>query len=156
MLNQVGRTLLLMLFVNVAAASELIDFQTTGVRGAEISLSELRGDWVLVNFWATWCKPCRKEIPELSALHQERENIHVLGLAFEEVEQAAILAFLEDYQAVYPIALIDVYNPPEVFGSRMVLPTTVVISPQGEKVKTFLGPITRDQLEQWIEEQTEK
>ena len=126
------------------------DFELLDSTGKTWKLSSLKGKVVFVNFWATWCKPCRKEIPDLSELHVQREDIDVIGLAFEEVEAEAILEFLKEYPAAYPIALIDVYEPPEVFGSPMVLPTTVLISPEGMKQKSFLGPITRSDIEDYV------
>ena len=73
------------------------EFATTTVEGQVLDLALLRGKWVVVNFWATWCKPCRKEMPELSELHTEREDINVIGLAFEDIEPQEVQAFLEDY-----------------------------------------------------------
>jgi len=128
-----------------------IEFSTPTVDGQVFDLAQFRGSWVVVNFWATWCKPCRKEMPEFSDLHAQRDDINVIGLAFEEVEPEAIRAFLEDYPVSYPIAVVDVYDPPEVFGVPRVLPTTLIISPAGLKVKTFLGPVTREMLEGYID-----
>ena len=61
-----------------------VDFTLQQLGGGEISLSDYRGEWVVVNYWATWCPPCRKEMPELSELHEARGDVTVLGLAYEE------------------------------------------------------------------------
>lgn len=135
----------------VAAEDQLPGFETRDIHGELLSLEAYRGQWVVVNFWATWCKPCRKEIPELDALHREREDVTVIGLAFEDVEPQAIIDFLVTYPAAYPIALVDLYEPPEAFGAPRVLPTTIVIDPRGHQRKTFLGPVTREMIESYID-----
>ena len=128
-----------------------VDFVLQSLDGGSISLSDYRGQWVVLNYWATWCAPCRKEIPELSELHEQRDDITVLGLAFEDAEISEFRTFLEDILPAYPILLIDVYNPPEPFGTPRVLPTTILIEPGGRSVKALAGPVTRAQLEDLID-----
>jgi thiol-disulfide isomerase/thioredoxin len=123
--------------------------------GQDRSLSDWRGDWVVVNFWATWCAPCRKEIPDLSRLHDERDDITVLGLAFEDTEVAVFREFLVDYPATYPILLVDVYDPPEAFGAPLALPTTYLIAPDGTLAETWIGPITGDTVRERVDRSPE-
>jgi thiol-disulfide isomerase/thioredoxin len=130
---------------------EPVDFALPVLGGGQAATSDYLGQWVVVNYWATWCAPCRKEIPELSGLHREREDITVLGLAFEDVEVSAFEAFLAEFDVSYPILLVDVYAPPEPFGAPKVLPTTLLLDPAGRSVKTFLGPVTREAIEQYID-----
>jgi len=142
--------------VNLRAAYETdepIDFTLQHLHGDEVSLSEFRGKWVVLNYWATWCSPCRKEIPDLSALHQARDDIIVLGLAFEDTDIESFDAFLEEFQPSYRILLVDVYAPPEPFGTPRVLPTTIILNPEGYAVKTYLGPVTREDIESFIDTQ---
>jgi thiol-disulfide isomerase/thioredoxin len=73
---------------------EPVDFTLQQLGGGPVSLSDYRGEWVVVNYWATWCAPCRKEMPELSALHDERRDVTVLGLAYEDVEDNSFESFL--------------------------------------------------------------
>ena len=131
-------------------SEEPVDFTLAQLHGAQMSLTDLRGKWVVLNYWATWCAPCRKEIPDLTALHDASENIVVLGLAFEDTEIENFDEFLEEFQPSYPILLVDVYAPPEPFGAPKVLPTTIIINPQGYPVKTYLGPVTRKTIESFI------
>jgi len=132
-------------------SDEPVDFTLKRLHGEDLSLSEFRGKWVVVNYWATWCAPCRKEIPDLSALNTAREDIVVLGLAFEDTDIENFDEFLKEFHPSYPLLLVDVYNPPEPFGAPRVLPTTIILNPQGYPVKTFLGPVTREAIETFID-----
>jgi thiol-disulfide isomerase/thioredoxin len=126
--------------------------QVTTLDGDAYDLSERRGRWVVVNFWATWCAPCIKEMPELSDLDAANEHIEVIGLAYEEIDVAAMREFLEKRPVVYPIALIDVYAPPADFATPRGLPMTYLIAPDGTVAKQFLGPVTAVQIESVIAE----
>ena len=130
---------------------EPVDFTLPQLGGDELSLSELRGRWVVLNYWATWCAPCRKEIPELSELHSERDDLVVLGLAYEDADPGYFKDFLLDFDVSYPILMVDVLTPPEPFGAPRVMPTTILLDPQGRPVRTFIGPVTRAMLEDAIE-----
>jgi thiol-disulfide isomerase/thioredoxin len=130
---------------------EPVDFTLDRLGGEPVSLSDFRGEWVVVNYWATWCAPCRKEMPELSALHDAREDLTVLGIAYEDVDDVDFEAFLEEIPVSFPILKVDVYQPPEPFGAPKVLPTTIVLDREGRAVKAFLGPVTREAIESYIE-----
>ena len=134
-------------------SEQAIEFTMQQLHGEERSLSEFRGKWVILNYWATWCAPCRKEIPDLTALHDAREDIVVLGLAFEDTEIENFDVFLEEFHPSYPILLVDVYAPPEPFGAPKVLPTTIILNPEGFELKTYVGPVTREDLESFIDSQ---
>lgn len=128
-----------------------VDFQLQRLDGGEARLSEFRGQWVVLNYWATWCAPCRKEIPELSALHRQRSDITVLGLAFEDPADTDLAGFLAEFDVAYPILLVDVYQPPAPFGAPKVMPTTIILDAAGIAVKSFLGPVTGEMITDFID-----
>ncbi len=124
--------------------------------GQDFDLAAHRGKWVVVNFWATWCNPCLKEIPDLDAMDKARDDVVVIGLAYEEIERADMEAFLRDHPMSYPIALIDVYNPPADFDTPRGLPMTYLIAPDGKVAARHLGPVTSEQLSSEIRDAAAK
>jgi thiol-disulfide isomerase/thioredoxin len=120
---------------------------TVTLDGADFDLAGHRGKWVVVNFWATWCKPCVKEMPDLSALDAMREHILVLGLAYDDSEPQAIREFLAKHPVAYPVAIVDMNDPPADFATPVGLPTTYLIAPDGKLAKKFMGPITAQEIE---------
>ncbi len=131
----------------VQQTADIPTLQVDTVDGGRYDLAEHRGKWVVVNFWATWCSPCLKEMPELSALHAMRSNIEVVGLAYEDIEPADMRAFLEKHPVAYPIAIIDTYDPPKDFATPRGLPMTYLIAPDGKVARQFLGPVTAPDIE---------
>ena len=116
-------------------------------------LAARRGEWVVVNFWATWCAPCLKEIPDLNALDAKREDLVVIGLAYEEITPEAMRAFyVEKVKPEYPVAIVDVYSPPADFDTPRGLPFTVLVGPDGVVAHKFLGPVTGEEIEAKITE----
>jgi hypothetical protein len=90
-------------------------------------------------------------MPELSELHEQREDVVVLGAAYEDVDDADFFEFLESTPVSYPILKVDVYDPPKPFGTPKVLPTTIILDAEGKAVKAFLGPVTREDIETFID-----
>lgn len=124
--------------------------QVTALDGKPFDLAAHRGHWVVVNFWATWCAPCRKEMPELSALHAMRSNIEVVGLAYEDIEVPEMQSFLTKHPVTYPIVIVDPFDPPADFATPRGLPLTHLLDPQGKLAHSFLGPVTAADIEKQI------
>ena len=119
----------------------------TTLDGSRFSLAAQRGHWVLVNFWATWCSPCLKEMPELSALDARRDDLAVLGLAYQEIDPESLQAFLKRHPVGYPIAIVDMARPPADFPTPLGLPMTYLIAPDGRIAEHFIGPVTAQMIE---------
>ncbi|WP_305805978.1 TlpA disulfide reductase family protein [Stenotrophomonas sp. YIM B06876] len=134
----------------VQQTAQIPVLQLATVDGGSYDLAAHRGQWVVVNFWATWCAPCLKEMPELSALHAMRDNIEVIGLAYEDIEPAEMRGFLEKHPVAYPVAIVDTYNPPKDFATPRGLPMTYLIAPDGKVARQFLGPVNAQEIEQAI------
>jgi thiol-disulfide isomerase/thioredoxin len=135
---------------SLGLAAAPVDLAVTTIDGKIFDLAGHRGEWVVVNYWATWCGPCIKEMPELNDLDQSRQDVSVLGLAFEETSAEDLKRFVSKRSVQYAIALIDVYAPPKIFEVPKGLPTTHLIGPDGELKQSFIGPVTRADLEKVI------
>jgi len=129
---------------------EVPSLNVTTFDGKLFDLAQHRGHWVVINFWATWCTPCLAEIPDLAAFDKARDDVDVIGLAYEEIERPDMEAFLKEHPIPYPIALLDVYNPPADFDTPPGLPMTYLIAPDGKVARQFLGPTDAKELAKLI------
>ncbi len=106
------------------------DFALQALDGSTYRLSDLKGKVVVVNFWATWCLPCKVEIPILKSLYSEleKDGLLILGLTQEPVEQVA--PFVKENEINYPIILDDRSEAADAYGIRGY-PTVVVVDREG-------------------------
>lgn len=135
-----------------AAAPRVPALAVTTLDGQAWDIAAQRGSWVFVNYWATWCAPCLREMPELDELDHARDDLVVIGLAYEETTEDDLRAALAQRPVRYPIALVDVFAPPPDFDVPRGLPMSWLINPRGEIVKPFLGPVTGAEIEAAIAE----
>lgn len=140
----------------VMVKAEAIDFTLPDLNGVDRKLSEFRGKWVVLNYWATWCPPCLKEIPELVEFHDEHHNKDavVVGVDFEDIKLDELKEFTESYFMSYPILRTKPSAKTPV-GVISGLPTTYLISPEGEIVAKQSGPVTAKMIEEFINQQTQ-
>ncbi|MCB0166378.1 MAG: redoxin domain-containing protein [Anaerolineae bacterium] len=136
--------------LNPPAEPELAhNFTLTALSGETISLAELEGRWVLINFWATWCHPCVKEMPYLQHLADEYD-VAVLGVNFNE-SAASVTKFVDEHNLSFPILM----NPDDVtltmYQARS-LPRTFIIAPDGTIALQIIGELTPETLDTWFEE----
>lgn len=131
-----------------AAMPEQPGLKVTTLDGKTFDLAAQRGKWVIVNYWATWCAPCIKEMPDISkfvAAHSK--DVAAIGLAYDDSDTADIQAFVKQHPVVYPIAQVHLDNPPKDFDEPRGLPTTWLIGPDGKVAKRFVGGVTGASLE---------
>jgi thiol-disulfide isomerase/thioredoxin len=120
--------------------------KVTTLDGKPFDLAAQRGHWVIVNFWATWCVPCIKEMPDISAFVAGHSGVRAIGLAYEDSDKADIQAFLSKHPVHYPVAQVTLDDPPKDFDEPRGLPTTYLIAPDGHVSKRFVGPVTSQSL----------
>ncbi|MFT5218117.1 MAG: thiol-disulfide isomerase/thioredoxin [Planctomycetota bacterium] len=122
-------------FSSIVSAAEISgrapDFTLKQLKGSNLKLSELTGTVVLINFWASWCGPCREEMPLLNALHKKYEPLGftVLGVNVEE-QVANAKGFLDKFPVDFPI-LLDNKNQVSKLYEVIAMPTTVVVDRDG-------------------------
>ena len=125
----------------------LADFTVTDLNGRTISSADLRGKVVLVNFWATWCPPCRAEIPDLIKLQDKyRDKLVVLGISEDEVPPDEVKAFVAEQKMNYPVAMTTPALA-KIFRGVSALPTTFVIGRDGKLEQRHTGMLNAEQTE---------
>jgi len=139
------------LVLGVPAAQAAMPAQPTlkisTLDGKPYDLAQQRGKYVIVNYWATWCVPCIKEMPDISRfVAAHKDKVAAIGLAYEDTDKADIQAFLAKHPVSYPIAQVTLDQPPKDFDEPRGLPTTWLIAPDGKVAKRFVGPVTEASL----------
>ena len=134
------------------AHSDETDLVLLDLNGKQVKVSDYRGKWVIVNYWATWCPPCAVEIPELNAFHNKHKSNDavVVGVNIEQGELEYVKEFSQDFKITYPIlqALDSASSP---YGQVRALPTTFIIDRNGKLFKTIVGAVTMERLDKIIQ-----
>jgi cytochrome c biogenesis protein CcmG/thiol:disulfide interchange protein DsbE len=128
------------------------DFSLQDLKGKRISLSDYRGKVLFLNFWATWCPPCRAEIPDFVEVYKEYKNkgMEIIGLSVDEMSEEDLMAFVEKYEIDYPVAfatekIVGDYEPGQY------IPTTIIIDKQGKIRHRYVGLIRKEALIQYFQ-----
>jgi len=126
------------------------DFALENLAGDEVSLSDYRGSVVLINFWATWCPPCRAEIPDLEAAYRtwRGNGLVVLGLSTDESREQ-VQAFVDEFGMTYPILLDSEAKIMETYRARG-LPLSVLVDRDGVIQVRHIGYLAAEQLNEYL------
>jgi len=122
--------------------------------GESIDLSAQKGRVLLVNCWATWCAPCRKEIPDLKDLHSDlkSEGLTVIGVALDREGREVVAPFAEQHAINYPIVIDSDGAAEAAFGPIPGLPTTVLVTPEGQITKRVIGIFPTDEMKPTLQD----
>jgi thiol-disulfide isomerase/thioredoxin len=138
---------------SLAVTMPAIAFDLKDTDGAPHRLKDLKGTWVVVNFWATWCAPCVKEIPEIAEFAKEQgKKTRVIGIALDwdesgkkDVDEAKLKRAAAKIGHTYPLVLGD-DKTEKVFGKIKGMPTTIVYGPDGKIAYNKTGVVTKELL----------
>ena len=146
----------------VIAADEASDADATGkpaplqytlkdMNGTEVKLASYKGKIILLNFWATWCEPCKYEIPDLISLQEQyADDIVVLGFSVDDTPEQ-LQAYAAEYKVNYPMLVGNGHeNVQDAYGPMWGIPVTIVIARDGTIARKQSGIRTREQFEREI------
>lgn len=140
------KKLYLFLFIFLTACSQQPIFHD--VNGNTVKFSDYRGKWVVINYWATWCKPCYQEIPELNNFYKTHNNQGVImfGVNYDYVSAEQLPALIKRIGAKFPVLTSD---PALSLGIKHLsgLPATILIAPDGKVKEILFGVQTQSGLE---------
>jgi thiol-disulfide isomerase/thioredoxin len=138
--TSVSRFVICLLFMTLAACSRH-DFNT--VSGSHGNFAQ--GKWLIINYWATWCGPCREEIPDLNKLMLNRADVKIYGVNYDNLSGEVLDAAIAEMGIKFDSMLADPAPQLNIPRPR-VLPTTLLIDPKGNLKATLIGPQTTDTL----------
>ena len=121
------------------------------LRGRTIRLSDYRGKVVLLNFWATWCPPCRAEVPDLVKIQREYKSrgLQVIGVTYPPETRAAVRRFVRKLRVNYPVAL-GTKEAKRLFDEGETLPLTIIIGRDGSVIDRVEGIMLPEEFEQKV------
>lgn len=126
-------------------------FSVRGLDGRVLRLSDFKGRAVIVDFWATWCLPCRASMPHLDSLQQryEQRGLVVLGLSIDDQPPSSVRRFADKLGVKFRLALAD-EQVLDAYGPIRSIPTTFFINREGEVVRRVVGYIDPETLESYV------
>ena len=121
-------------------ASDVPQFSLTSLEGKTVAMKDLANKVVIIDFWATWCGPCREEIPHLNELYSELKSkgLEIVGISMDSDGTDSVKDFVREFRMQYPVVMGD-EKLAESFGGLIGLPTTFIIDRSGKIAKKYIG-----------------
>ncbi|MDY6864246.1 MAG: TlpA disulfide reductase family protein [Thermodesulfobacteriota bacterium] len=142
---------------NCTEGGDIPSFSLESLQGERLKLSDLKDRVTIVDFWATWCPPCRDLIPNLSGLYKEYQSkgVNIIGIAVSSGSVKKIRNFVKRFKITYPI-LIGSKGEYKNFGSIRALPTVFILNQNGEIHKKYVGYVEKKCLDREIKKLLEE
>ncbi len=138
-------------------SSQASDFTVKDLKGREISLSKYSGKVVFLNFWATWCRPCKAEIPDFIEAYKQYKDkgMEIIGISVDRVSPKSVLKFAEKYKINYPVVMSTVKIIKE-YEPGPYVPTTIIVDQEGKIRHRHIGYMSKETLEDYFLKLTEE
>ena len=135
----------------LSAGAPAPDWELTGLDGKTVKFSDFRGKIVILDFWATWCMPCRLEIPHFVELQKQYgdRGLAIIGVSLDEQGPEVVKKFVKQFQMTYPV-VIGNEKIVAAYGDVEGIPTTFVIGRDGRIVREYIGYTEKEVLEREI------
>lgn len=144
-------SVLLLITTQYAPGALAANFSFKDIDGKRHQLSDYKGKWVLVNYWATFCGPCKIEVSHLNKIKRSYGNkVEVLGLEAGSSSDAKIREFMSQYGMRFTVAPTQLSTAKQPLGTVPKLPTTFLVDPKGNVVKTHTGILTENQIRPYL------
>lgn len=129
------------------------DFNLKTLDGKTLQLSALKGKVVLLNFWATWCPPCREEIPHFKELYDQyrAKGLEIIGVALDDGGEKDVAPFARQNQINYPLVAAGGQELAQSYGGIRGIPTTFLIDKQGRIAQKYIGSRSKEVFEKEIQ-----
>lgn len=127
------------------------EFTLEDLKGSKISLSNLSGKVVLLNVWATWCGPCKREIPDFIEAYEQYKDkgLEIIGISVDRISQSKVLSFTEKYKINYPVAM-TTSKLTKDYGPFPAIPITIIIDKNGKIRHRKIGQVDKKFVENWF------
>jgi len=127
------------------------EFSLKDLKGSDISLSSYKGKVIFLNFWATWCPPCRAEIPDFVEIYGQykEKGMEIIGISVDRMSPSSLMPFVEKFKINYPVAL---YTPQVIkdYQPGQFIPTTIIIDKQGRIRHKHVGQLDKETLKDYF------
>ena len=138
-------------------SSQAPDFTVKDLKGREISLSNYSGKVVFLNFWATWCAPCKAEIPDFIEAYKQYKDkgMEIIGISVDRISPKSVLKFVEKYKINYPVVM-GTDKIQKDYEPGPYVPTTIIIDQEGKIRHRHIGYMSKETLKDYFQKLTEE